>query len=211
MDRSFEYPTPFGTVPMTDPVQTGLDLARWHSLEDAVVALDHGLRQKWFTVEELGRVLNGFGQVWGIARLRQAVALATPWSESPRESELKILMWRAGLPPPYQQATIFDQNGKPISRLDFFFDEISLGVEYDGEGKYQGQFGDEPATVMRREMDQDRKLLNHGFSVIHVNRRGFRDRSGLNGIVNRYRNLNRHGPLPPELRWSSPGRAWQSS
>lgn len=209
LDRVFDYQTSFGTVQVTDPVQTGLDLARWHSLEDAVVALDHGLQRKWFNQQQLLQALSQCGRIRGIARARQAAALATPHSESPRESELKMMMWRVGLPPPHQQATIFDETGEEIARLDFLFETIGLGVEYDGEGKYQGDFGEAPAPVMRREMDQQRRLLANGIVLVRMNRHSFRDGSGLREITRMHEHLTRRGYVAPTMRWTSPGLAWR--
>ncbi|GAB3595688.1 hypothetical protein GCM10027580_20480 [Corynebacterium faecale] len=42
----------------------------------------------------------------GIKAARPAVNLATPWSENPRESLVKVEMFQAGLPAPLQQVEI---------------------------------------------------------------------------------------------------------
>lgn len=210
-DRVFNYLTPFGTVQATDPLQTGLDLARWHRLEDAVVALDHALHHNWFGQEQLAARLRQCGGAWGIDRIRQAGALATPCSESPRESELKMLLWRIGLPAPLQQVTIFDANGEAIARLDFFYEDIALGVEYDGGGKYTGRYHESPETVALREMEQDRRLLQQGIVLVRINAESFRDGSGLRQVTEMHGHLTRRGYTAPGLRWTAGGRAWRAS
>jgi very-short-patch-repair endonuclease len=67
----------------------------------------------------------------GIRRAREAVALADPRAESIPESELRVLLVRAGFSP-VPQVVVY-QNGVFLGRLDLAFAEFKLAVEYDGE------------------------------------------------------------------------------
>lgn len=207
-DRVLAYPTQFGTVHLTHPAQTGIDLARWHTLEDAVLGLDHGLRQGWFNEGDLERLLRWAGPLPRIGRSRRAVALATPFSESPRESALKVAMWRKGLPAPYQQAVIYDSYGEDIGRIDFFFGDVGLGVEYDGRGKYEGEFGEAPDSVRRREMHRQKRLLREGVVLVRIDQDSFRDGSGVREVCRMYEHLVRQNYTIPDRQWEAGGLAW---
>lgn len=99
--------TRYGQVRVTTRLRTGVDLARWHTLEDATVFLDHGLRRGLFSREDLCAGVARVAGSPGAPAARQAERLATGTSESPRESSLKVRMWRAGLPAPVQQVNIY--------------------------------------------------------------------------------------------------------
>lgn len=60
-----ELSTDFGTVRVTDQLTTALDLARWATLDDAVRALDDGLQQETFTVDEIADRLGEMNRVVG--------------------------------------------------------------------------------------------------------------------------------------------------
>lgn len=166
------------------PVFTAFTLAAWHSIEDAVVAIEAALRAGTMTTDALRRATDvTLAGCKGITRFRQALRLSTRHSESPRESGLKVKMWRAGLPPPLQQAQVYSTVGEFIARPDFLFDDASsLIVEYDGRGKYCGVGSRDKAAVLglgahdtaytfdalNSERDREKLLLNQGFRVLRV-------------------------------------------
>lgn len=167
------------------PVFAAFTLAAWHSVEDAVVAIEAALRTGTMTTDSLRRAADiTLAGCKGIARFRQALRLSNRHSESPRESGLKVKLWRAGLPPPLQQAQVYSKAGGFIARPDFLFDDASsLIVEYDGRGKYRGADGGENAAAtlgpgvhdpaytfdaLNSERDREKMLLNQGFRVLRV-------------------------------------------
>jgi very-short-patch-repair endonuclease len=68
----------------------------------------------------------------GIARLRRAIELAEPATESPMETRLRMLLVMARLPRPRAQVPLHDQQGRFIGRPDLYYPENKLGLEYDG-------------------------------------------------------------------------------
>lgn len=193
-------------VRLTSPVHTALDIARWHDLADAVAAADHVLAKKWATLqtfEESAQQLKGHK---GVAATRDLLHLAHPASESPRESALRTAVWRAGLPLPHVQADLRDSGGRWLGRADLFFDRHSVILEYDGESKYQGAYGQPFEQVSREEHDRKKALLNAGLRIIRVTAGTFRDGTWLRDLE---RELH-HGlgrPFPGD-QWSSQGWAW---
>lgn len=200
--------TGFGTVGVTTPVHTALDLARWHSLADGVVALDHGLYRELFTPEQMITALDQLHGFRGVGMARQAVALATPYSESPRESELKVVLWDAGLPAPHQQARLMNEFGVLLGRVDFFWPEIAFGLEYDGEGKYRAEFGTPEAISIRDDLHRQHEIVNLGVTLHRTDRDNFRDGSGITSIKNLHRRLSNRGLALEQRFWSSAGLAW---
>lgn len=81
--RTRRVDTGFGIVRVTDRLSTGLDLARWNTLDDAVHALDHGLQAQWFTLADVDRRVLAMSRIKGIGDIRQAALLASAGSESP--------------------------------------------------------------------------------------------------------------------------------
>lgn len=167
------------------PAFAAFTLAAWHSIEDAVVAIEAALRAGTITTDSLRRAATvTLAGCKGIGRFRQALRLSNRHSESPRESGLKVKLWRAGLPPPLQQAQVYSKAGVFLGRPDFLFDDASsLIVEYDGRGKYHGADQGENAAAMlgagaydpaytfdalNSERDREKMLLNQGFRVVRV-------------------------------------------
>ncbi|MGB6206295.1 MAG: hypothetical protein WBF82_04875, partial [Mycobacterium sp.] len=54
-------------------------------------------------------------------------------AESPRETWLRLLLIRAGFPPPQTQIPVYDEYGQLVAVLDMGWEDIKLAVEYDGD------------------------------------------------------------------------------
>jgi len=67
-----------------------------------------------------------------IAKLRRAVELAEPATESPMETRLRLILVMGRLPRPRAQVPLHDQQGRFLGRPDLYYPEHKLGLEYDG-------------------------------------------------------------------------------
>lgn len=96
----------------------------------------------------------------GCRRARTAAALADGLAGSPQETRLRLLLHRAGLPPPVAQHSVLD--GRVfVARVDFAWPEQRLAPEYDGLWHAEpGQF-----AAGRRRLD---RLLAAGRRVLFV-------------------------------------------
>ena len=84
-----------GSYHVTDVATTCVDLARWGGLVQGVCAMDHALRNRLCTREELDVALARLSaNARGLGAARIAVRLADPLSESPGESLSRVRMWR---------------------------------------------------------------------------------------------------------------------
>lgn len=115
----------------TSVCRTLLDLSWQLSLTEAVVLVDEALHKSLVDVAYLRSWLALRRGSAGTARLRAAVERAEPLSESPMETRLRLLLVRRELPRPQAQVSVADALGF-IGRIDLYYPEQRLGLEYDG-------------------------------------------------------------------------------
>ena len=68
----------------------------------------------------------------GIRRLREAVELIREDSWSPRESALRCLIVRAGLPEPLLNHDVYDDRGRFLGCVDLAYPHLKIAIEYHG-------------------------------------------------------------------------------
>ncbi len=119
-------------LPATSALRTAVDLGGRNPLQEAVVSVDLFLHAQLVSLDDLLRHVAGHSGAWGIARLRRAVDLAEPKSESAMESRLRMLLVTAGLPKPEVQIDVHDDRGRFLGRPDLLYPRQRLAIEYDG-------------------------------------------------------------------------------
>lgn len=212
--RSVWLRTRYGTVQVASVLDTCEQLALWHPLDAAVVAIEDALNKKKLAPGAL-RTHRLKGRT-GANQARQALNLVTPWSESPRESELKLRLWGAGLPAPMQQVDIRRHTGQFLGRVDFMF-PCGLIVEYDGASKHISDSIDpsdvfEMERTLNDERARERRIMGLGYEFVRVDRRRFRDGSGVEDVVERYADMVENPPPRAKSEkwvWSAKGKAWR--
>ncbi len=149
-------------IPVTTAARTALDLGCWYPMGKAVAAIDDLLRNSDVKVAEVETLVRRYPGRRGIHLARIAIDLADPGAQSPKETWLRLLLIRAGLPRPETQIPVIDEFGEQICYLDMGWEEIKVAVEYDGEQHRSDrrQFG---WDIRRREM-----LERLGWIVIRV-------------------------------------------
>lgn len=118
---------------VTAPMRTCFDLAGQLSLVEAVVVVDMALHAGLFQLSEFRSYVDARVGCRGIKVARRTLELAEPKSESPMESRLRMLLVGGGLPRPLAQVPIHDPGGSFAGRLDLYYPDARLGIEYDGE------------------------------------------------------------------------------
>jgi hypothetical protein len=119
----------------TNPARTALDLACRYRLSEAVAKIDslaRATRLKMADVELLLATKRYEGRR-GIKRARAALPLVDSGAESPRETWLRLLLIRAGFPPPSTQIPVYDEYGQLIAVLDMGWEHIKVAVDYEGD------------------------------------------------------------------------------
>ena len=118
---------------MTSPLRTLADVTHGLSVTEAVVVGDQVLHMGLMTLEDLRAYANRVAGTWGSATLRNIVPLLEPASESAMETRVRMLLHFAGLPAPLVQHDVRDpMTGAFIARLDLYYPDRRLGIEYDG-------------------------------------------------------------------------------
>jgi hypothetical protein len=122
-------------VLVTGPVDTAVDVSVRYDRARALAVADAVVRRGTPQEALLDRYA-GRPTVRAHSRARQVLDLATGLSESAGESVALLVMRDVGCPPPVQQQLFHDAAGV-IGRVDFWFPDQGVVVEFDGLVKYR--------------------------------------------------------------------------
>lgn len=125
----------FDGVALTSRLRTALDLATTLEPAVAAVGIDHAIRTGTLTVEAFEAALPA-GPCRGSVRSRIVTQALDPLHESAGESYAAIRMVELGLPTPVAQHEFRHADGT-VDRVDFWFPELGVVVEFDGRQKYR--------------------------------------------------------------------------
>jgi hypothetical protein len=149
---------------VTLPVRTAVDLACRYPADTAVAAIDALARATRLKVSDIELAAQRHPGRHGLARALKAIELVDPGAESPRETWLRLLIVRAGYPPPETQIPICNEYGVLIGRVDMGWRELKIALEYEGSHHR----GPERFTQDIRRMDE---MTEAGWIVIRVTAR----------------------------------------
>lgn len=95
-------------------------------------------------------------------RLRRILPLVDGGAESPQESRTRLALIDAGLPRPTTQIVVRDGYGEFVARIDMGYEDLRVGIEYDGEQHW--------TSTRQRERDIDRysALQDLGWVIVRV-------------------------------------------
>jgi very-short-patch-repair endonuclease len=132
--------------------------------EAAVALCDAALQSGRVTKTELQGVLEQMSGWPGTGTALAAVAFADQRSESVGESRLRVLMDTYGLPAPDLQGNFRTGTEGVVARVDFFFRQYRVVVEFDGLVKYR----DAAVDAVVREKRREDRLRSGGVLVVRV-------------------------------------------
>jgi hypothetical protein len=118
---------------VTTPARTALDLACWYPTTTAVAALDDLVRVTELKMPDVELLTARYRGRRGIERARASLNLVDAGAQSPKETWLRLVLVRAGLPRPQTQIPVYDDFGDAIAYLDMGWEDVKVAVEYDGE------------------------------------------------------------------------------
>jgi hypothetical protein len=150
--------TRIGDVCCTTPLRTAFDLARRLDRREAVVAVDRLANRHRFNPDLLLNFCVRYRGHRGVARVPEALALASPYSGSPMESRLRLLIVDAGLPRPRVQWVVQDVATRTAIWLDLAWPELMIGIEYEGD------VHTEPGRVLR-DVGRYTRLVDRGWRI----------------------------------------------
>lgn len=120
-------------VAVTTPARTALDLACWYPTTTAVAAIDALARVTDVKMADAELLSGRYCGRRGIDRARASLDLVDAGAQSPKETWLRLVLVRAGLPRPRTQIPVVDEFGSAFAFLDMGWDEVKVAVEYDGD------------------------------------------------------------------------------
>lgn len=149
-----------GRLPVEAPERAWVQASRTWMTDDLVVAADHLVRRDRpvTTIRALTtEALRMRGDVLG-----EPLSLIREGSESARETLLRLVLVRAGLPEPELNLPLRDAQGRTIARLDESFPAYRVAVEYDGR---QHAFS---VTQFRRDADRWDAIRDAGWHLVRI-------------------------------------------
>ena len=119
-------------IAVTCVARTLLDLAPLVGADSLIVLADAALASRSCSLAEIDEVISWARRRRGVRKLRDAVELVHPGSRSPKETELRLILVRAGLPTPEPNQAIFDDGGDWLATGDLVYRLCRIVLEYDG-------------------------------------------------------------------------------
>lgn len=164
-------------VPVTTPQRSAFDIGRHGSVGAAVARIDALMQATDLTADDVADVADRHHGARGLRQLETVLALSDPGAQSPKETWLRLLLVRAGLPRPTTQFPVVGPDSGKTYYLDHAWETSMVAAEYDGEhhrlerGQYRSDIrrreeldrlgwivirvvaGDRPADIVRRVRD----------------------------------------------------------
>ncbi|MBD8506058.1 hypothetical protein HT102_06125 [Hoyosella sp. G463] len=147
---------------VTSPARTAFDLARRHEPDTAICHIDALCRATDLAPNALLDLAGALRATPGAARLRALAGLVDPGAESPRETVLRLLLLRAGLPRAVTQFVVRDARGRFIGRTDLAWPRWRVAIEYEGSHHFT-----DPEQA-RRDAERGNRLMRAGWRVVRV-------------------------------------------
>jgi very-short-patch-repair endonuclease len=117
---------------VTTPARTALDLARRHPLDVAVAAIDALAQAAELKLPDIELLVHRYKGRRGMKHAQAALELVDSGAQSPKETWLRLLLLRAGLPRPQTQIAVRNEWSWVEAYLDMGWDDVMVAVEYDG-------------------------------------------------------------------------------
>lgn len=147
-------------------VDTWCALASALSLDDLVVLGDALVRRKdpVATMQQLHSSVAANRRRRGSRRLALALALVRPGTDSPKETVIRLMIVRAGLPEPVVNARIVSGAGRFLALGDMVYSEYKVLVEYDGGYHFESE------EQVYRDIDRLDAVMAEQWRVIRFNK-----------------------------------------
>ncbi|WP_344792626.1 hypothetical protein [Gryllotalpicola daejeonensis] len=140
------------------------ELASFLTVDELIAAGDRMLSDKpvlLTTKRHLERAVAAFSGGRGVRKLREALPQLRENVWSPRETWVRLVLLRAGLPEPERNARIYGADGRLIAVGDLVYRRWKVVIEYEGERWHKDRWSG-------IDVDRYNKLVLAGWTVIRV-------------------------------------------
>ena len=160
-------PAPGAPPALVPPVLAWVQSAPLLTLDELIVVGD-ALAGRWSArpeardvpVEQVRSAAEQDRRRPGAARLREAGEWVRAGAESPKETEVRLLLVRAGLPEPELNVPTYGAAGRYLGRPDLRWPEQRVVLEYEGR-----HHRDDPG-VYAQDIDRRERFEDAGWSVV---------------------------------------------
>ncbi|TKJ21489.1 hypothetical protein [Blastococcus sp. CCUG 61487] len=161
--------TPWLEFAATSVARTLVDCAREWSVTDAVVAMDSAINERKVTRAELLEAVLGGRHRVGIAKAARALGLADGRAESALETRGRLAILAAGLPRPELQVEIHDDGGRFLGRVDAWYEDAAVAIEFDGLVKYTDpRYASSAGQVLWLEKRREDAMRARGIRFVRI-------------------------------------------
>lgn len=148
---------------VTTAARTAFDIGRHtQSRRRAVQALDALSNATGVKPIDVEALMEAHPGARAIPRLRRSIELMEGGAESPQETDARLALIDAGLPAPTTQVRVFDEWGLLIGRVDMAYEDLKVGIEYDGP-----QHWTDP-RIRQRDIDKGVEFQRVDWNIIRV-------------------------------------------
>ncbi|TFC75942.1 hypothetical protein E3T23_14480 [Cryobacterium cheniae] len=155
-----------GHLSVASAVDAWVQLSTVLTLDELIILGDSLVRRQRppSTMAELCAAVARQAGLPGARRLREALILVRPRTDSPKETVLRLLIVRAGLPEPEVNVTLRNRFGAFMALGDLAYRRYKVLIEYDG-GQHR-----EDERQFHRDIDRLDEPMEEGWRVIRVNK-----------------------------------------
>lgn len=123
-----------GGIRFTSASRTAIDVARWEDDDDTAIAkIDAVCNRSKTLVDSLATTVEQMRGLHGVSRVGSLLTWCDELADSPRETRLRLMLVRAGLPAPTPQVTIYNEHGVKIATPDLCYEAEKVAIFYDSE------------------------------------------------------------------------------
>jgi hypothetical protein len=147
-----------------DPAELWCELASVLRLDELIAVGDRLLSDHPVALTTRARVeaaVLAHGGRRGARLLREALPLLRDNVWSPRETWVRLVLLRAGLPEPARNQDIFDHRGRRVAIGDLVYAELMVLIEYEGE-----RWHPDPWSVI--DVDRYNTLSALGWTIVRI-------------------------------------------
>ena len=158
-------------LPVTSPLQTWIDLGPLLTRGELVSVADFlcaGPTPR-YEPQDLRAAAAHLKGRRGCRALREAAALARARVDSPKETEVRMLLVDTGLPEPVANFEVTDAAGRVIARVDLAWPQFRLCIEYEGDIHRTDRLR------FRSDITRRERLEDAGWRVIRITDDDLRD------------------------------------
>lgn len=158
-------------LPITSALQTWADLSSILGLDELIEIGDWLVQRQHplASIDDLRLAVVRHAGRHGVPRLRAALELVRPRTDSLRETQVRLILLRAGLPEPVVNASVRDRVGRHVKWGDLVYERERVLVEYDG-----GQHRTDERQYAKDADDIERLVLD-GWVIVRLRKEHLRE------------------------------------